>query len=125
MTKFDPTKPVQTRDGREAEICWTDGSKDYPFGGWYRDTSGAKDAATWSLSGTLFSRGSGDSLDLINIPEKPTTIERWARIVCDPAGGHYPITYYTKREAEAEARKSTVAIVHIPITFTPGEGLDE
>ena len=42
MTKFDPTKPVQTRDGREVEIFATDMAYPDNIAGRVREGNGWK-----------------------------------------------------------------------------------
>ena len=66
---FDPTKPVQTRDGREAGIYSTDNGGGYPIHGWVKGRIGIKVARTWKAGGEVFSVKTGD--DLVNIPEYP------------------------------------------------------
>lgn len=82
---FDPTKPVQTRDGRAARILATDVDVD-------GDTIAAYILSTDDLQGQLITTnangsfwGDEDPLDLVNIPE--TSVE-------------YRVLYYNKSIAD-------------------------
>lgn len=118
MTKFDPTKPVQTRDGAYAEILWTDGGGSHPIGGFYLGRDAERVASSWSNDGVHYSFR---ELDLINIPEKPTTIERWVNVYSDGAVGS--INHLTAERAFRDGGPNCQQ-VHLTGTFTPGEGLD-
>ncbi len=65
---FDPTKPVQTRDGREAGIYATDGGNKYPIHGYHVDCNGDKSVGCWTKDG-LYIDDARDARDLVNEPE--------------------------------------------------------
>jgi hypothetical protein len=72
---FDPTKPVQTRDGRKARIVCTDSrASDMPIialaemGGWAPHL----EYAFGCYADGRVSKDRDDDLDLVNIPEKVT-----------------------------------------------------
>ena len=69
---FDPSKPVQTRDGKEAGIYATDGAGDYPILG-YVNNDGGKRLERWTLNGEC-QIGFEDVKDLVNTPD-PTLPE--------------------------------------------------
>ena len=69
---FDPTKPVQTRDGREAGIHSYSMRGEYPIHGWIADY-GKQDQFNWT-SGGRYMEGKKTVSDLVNIPESPKTI---------------------------------------------------
>lgn len=71
MTKtFDPTKPVQTRDGRPARIICTDRKGEFPIVALldYDEV----DARAFAANGTVWGDGPDHKNDLINIPTKVT-----------------------------------------------------
>jgi len=127
MTKFDPTKPVQTRNGRKAEIIPCDGFKG--------DDGETIIARVWESRGHqeitcyydsgLFSRGHTSCIDLINIPEKPKTIERWVNVYKDNKVGGLHGEKPRSDLIAGSIGGPRVACVPVTITFTPGEGLDD
>lgn len=74
MSKFDPTKPVQTRSGLKARIICTDRNHPkYPIVALVED-DGIESAIYVTKEGThMFNPGynTAYTLDLINIPERP------------------------------------------------------
>lgn len=69
--EFDPTKPVQTRDGRSVRILCTDrkGRNDYTIPALIMQESGFEATVTYKSDGTYVNnRGAPHSTDLINIP---------------------------------------------------------
>jgi hypothetical protein len=76
---FDPTKPVQTRDGRKARILAADIKNVYPILAVIEETSGREVADTFKSDGRILVNGESHS-DLINIPEKTTSfVNMYAR----------------------------------------------
>ncbi len=86
MTKFDPTKPVQTRDGRYARILCTDFKDAWPIVAavatpigveairYYRENGlVARNSVPLSATGAI-AYPLVDPDDLINIPEQATRI---------------------------------------------------
>ena len=69
---FDPTKPVQTRDGREAGIHSYSMRGEYPIHGWIADY-GKQDQFNWTIDGR-YMEGKKTVSDLVNTPESPETI---------------------------------------------------
>ena len=67
--QFDPSKPVQARDGRKAGIYSTGNGGDYPIHGWY-EVDGRRYVRQWRVDGCI-SKDIKTAFDLINIPEYP------------------------------------------------------
>lgn len=64
--EFDPTKPVQTRDGRKARIICTDLKDTKPLVVLVARENGIEDIQTYTMEGKFFCIGD-DPRDLINI----------------------------------------------------------
>ena len=115
--KFDPTKPVQTRDGRKARIICTDRkSTVYPLVGLI--LNGETEYLTeWDLNGKHRSNGFFDSVnDLINIPERTS---RWVNVY-DGSDWCYGFeTESDAREHSTKCRRGTVEII-----FEDGKPVD-
>jgi hypothetical protein len=118
---FDPTKPVQTRDGRDARILATDGRcEDAPLivevvdhdGRWKVDVRRADGRATWH----------GPNDDLVNAPEK-RRLKGWVNVYTWESARYM---YSSKENADALSVCSDgrVACVEIDIEYTVGEGLE-
>jgi len=65
---FDPTKPVQTRDGRKARIICTDKKSISTIVALVEDENGEEGIISYLGSGTVFINGESP-VDLINIEE--------------------------------------------------------
>ncbi len=95
MTKpFDPTKPVQTRDGRKARIVCTDMKSDYPIITVITKPDGREYMVAHAINGLLLDSGELTVSDLINTPERTS---RWANVQNDSQWG------YATREIAASA----------------------
>ncbi len=71
---FDPTKPVQTRDGRKARIICVDAAGKRPIAALITciDT-GEEDPEVFFSDGRYCGHDDGESrIDLINVPEEET-----------------------------------------------------
>lgn len=68
---FDPTKPVQTRDGRKVRILCTDRRGRRPIVGLIEENDGAECLNTFNEDGRC-GECSTPSNDLVNIPERRT-----------------------------------------------------
>jgi len=95
---FDPTKPVETRDGRKARILCTDkkGAKKYPVVALIEDEDGDEDEATYTPEGHFFDDGSEDPRDLVNVAPKD---ERFFVLYVHPEAGdhnHLPVHEVSK-----------------------------
>lgn len=69
--KFDPTKPVQTRDGRKSRIVYKKLSGLYPILAIITNPDGSEWSQTCTSDG-LIMLGCNSINDLINIPDEPT-----------------------------------------------------
>lgn len=76
---FDPTKPVQTRDGRKARIICTDRKHEaYPIAALVFDEDcGEEDVEFFAADGREYV-GDDNDIDLVNVPEK---VEGWVNIL--------------------------------------------
>lgn len=115
--KFDPTKPVQTRDGRAARIICTDRS--------YRGFSGSIVALVTSepegvelphifqSNGEVWGCVPHD--DLINVPEEHTV---WLNVYLRDGSN---VSHPTRHEADTRAVRNRIACIEV--TYKEGEGL--
>lgn len=124
-TKFDPTKPVQTRDGRKARIVCVDVKTSsrfpYPILALITNPSGEESTAYFTDEGCASKRFDAeerlDSRDLINIPVKHKRVF-WVNF--------YEDSLYIHSDAGAARRFSSptlLATKRIEIEFEEGEGL--
>jgi len=118
MPEFDPTRPVQTRDGRKAEILCTDLYPPLSIGVKITDRNGTKHAGFRTKDGRCYSNGQDSFLDLVNIPEKRVG---WLNIH-EVRGSVYLYYCHTRKDADAMAGVGRIAC--IPFEYTPGEGLE-
>lgn len=109
MKTFDPTKPVQTRDGRKARIISTDAKVfcdgvPQPILALVEVCDGKEDAVSYCLNGNYFphSKDFCDS-DLINIPEPPK-LRPWRR-------GEQPIGKVVRRKDD----KTELCVLLAPV----------
>lgn len=119
MTKtFDPTKPVQLRNGLKAEIVYRKHNNNAPLVVITTDVTGFKVMNQYKLDGhRLDDLHHVPLLDLVNIPKNHTI---WINI--------YPECYNinifeTKFQADLAAARSRIACIEIK--FEEGEGLDD
>lgn len=114
---FDPTKPVQTRDGRKARIICTNKAGAYSIVSLIWSSDGEEFTHVHNKNGE--SCTSCDEQDLINIPEK-----RCVNIYSD--GGRLYAAFHLTR---ALANNEGVLSDHPPVKriacleFTEGQGL--
>lgn len=124
--KFDPSKPVQTRDGRAVRILCTDLKyPGFPIAAALHDRDEDDDVETVELftaDGCYLESGVKQRLDLVNVPETHT---KWANIY-PPEPPYHPthtrILHDTKDQAFRNAGPNRIACVLIK--YTEGEGLD-
>lgn len=91
---FNPDKPVQTRDGRKAEIVYSELSGIYPLLAIVTQEGGEVFDATYTMSGSYSGDGKSN-LDLINIPE---THVLWQNIGQNGDGTRYVQTVHRSRD---------------------------
>jgi len=123
MKPFDPTKPVQYRNGEKARIRFTDGNATYS-GTKHPIVSEGEDGVlrTHQTNGKWGIWDDKDNYDLINIPEK-RKLEMWVNVYggkdfCHPSVGHY-----SKTKADESASNGRIACLHIVREYEEGEGL--
>ena len=75
-TKFDPTKPVQTRHGLKARIICTDRVCVQPIVALITDSKGNEQISSFNTSGAFWPNETQAANDLINIPE-PKKLRPW------------------------------------------------
>lgn len=108
---------VQLRDGRAAGIYEVDGDFIY---GWYIGHDGEKYGARWHLNGRWYTVGECNH-DLVNSPEPPVTVERWAVL-----GTRDEVSMWLDHPcAETIKAYGIKGIRKHTITVTPGEGLEQ
>jgi hypothetical protein len=73
-TVFDPTKPVQTRDGRKARIICTDGKNEFPIVALvtvaHGIEAGQETLISYKNDGRWSARPDAMPCDLINVPNR-------------------------------------------------------
>lgn len=76
MTKpFDPTKPVQLRDGSPARIIAVDVKhRSYPIVAVYTSANGEEFCESFTSEGKFYRDGREDNMDLVNVPEVPVVV---------------------------------------------------
>lgn len=111
---FDPTKPVQTRDGRKARIIATDRrGASYPIVALVNSKNSKEELiVTYLADGSEIGCIARNPLDLVNIPEER---ELWV-IVYDDGYGAYP----SREMAEGRSMGRT-CIARLRIRYTEGQ----
>jgi hypothetical protein len=110
---FDPTKPVQTRDGRSARILCTDLKDRWPIVAAITRTDGTEYSTGYAVDGKFTCRHQPER-DLINVPEKRTV---WVNVYPDDC------LKVHETESRAEVVRTSHCIACVPLTYTVGEGL--
>lgn len=118
--KFDPTKPVQTRDGKPARILCTDKFGDQPIVALTKNPDGTETTGEFSVNGSFFCNGISKH-DLINVPLK---IQRTVFLaVYDDGMVHM---FAAKENAmKCLGNHHLFAIKEITFEAAEGEGIDE
>jgi hypothetical protein len=116
MTTFDPTKPVQRRNGAAARIIYTGAAGTYPIIALIGD-DGDEKPSSYTEHGRYVFNGQEDPLDLINIPVKHTL---WINIYPMDALlriGVISRDLHPTREAADDADRRGGRIACVEITF--------
>lgn len=104
---FDPTKPVQTRDGRKARIICTDAKKKQPIVALVLRSDGTEDVVYHNANGFYYPRSGAESEhDLINIPEQ---MIRWSNVYEDTAVGPFS----SRQRADNSAAEYRIGILKL------------
>lgn len=119
--KFDPTKPVQTRDGRKARIVARDlGLRgEMELATVITDFDAVNYLATHSIRGE-HRLGMQSGSDLVNIPAE-FEFEGWSNIYA--CGTGFGPVYQTREEADKNSLTGRIACVRVVIKGKEGEGL--
>lgn len=125
---FDPTKPVQTRDGRKAVIYTTEGiTQSRPIVGeiWNVGTEEGE-VRRWLPDGKYTGNPNYEKLDLINVPEK-IKLTGWVNVY---DGGYFTLHQTRKSADTGQERLACISVEDlasgkyadgVPV----GEGLDD
>jgi hypothetical protein len=118
MKPFDPTKPVQTRDGRKARVLCTDRKTEdgYNIIASVVCAEDVEHAYYYRLDGTM-SIGKSPN-DLVNVPVKH---KRWVNIYPNNKLGASMNAYEDRDAADDLANPSRIACIEIE--FEEGQGL--
>jgi hypothetical protein len=103
MSKFDPTKPVQTRDGRKARILCTNAVGTHPIIAAVNSSDGVCEYPIQVQDDGKVYSGESKS-DLVNVPQEITI---WFNVYYNPVDKSYYIgagTYKSKKEAVEDYR---------------------
>ena len=114
---FDPTKPVQTRDGRKARIVSDKVSRGgYKYIAIISEESGDEWSGTFISDGSYYASGDACHRDLINVPEKR---EMWVNVY----DGSYksPVGHDSRESADLCSFQNRIACVRVE--YEVGEGL--
>lgn len=120
MKPFDPTKPVQTRDGRKARIICTDrnyqvGVHRWPIVAIIEGSS--DDVMSYHENGLAHFSGTSGA-DLINIPAE-FEFERWVNVYAKRVSSLWD----TKAQCDHVASDDRIACVRVVIKGKEGDGL--
>jgi len=116
---FNPTLPVQTRDGRKARILCTDAKGKRPIIALVERSSGDEYISWHSAEGQWWETNEISADDLINIPEK-----RWIGVFRGDDGEVLPIdeTFDSPEETKAWFAQEKLDLIAC-IEFAVGDGL--
>jgi hypothetical protein len=118
MTKqFDPTKPVQRRDGKSARIIATDAICYAPIIALITSDDGGEFVQFHFHDGE-FAGKAPDTYDLVNIPQK---ISGWINIYSNSSPTYSIYLHNTREQADSSAYGGRIACIHVE--FEEGEGL--
>lgn len=121
--EFDPTKPVQLRNGQPAVILEVLATGEYPiFGRYLNSRSEGWLPGNWNAYGSDKGFGNVGQFDLINIPEAPEKAEFWVNVYKVEETGNLVTgsLYKTKQDA---LKVSDKPFACIKISCAKGEGL--
>ena len=113
---FDPTKPVQTRDGRKARIVSDKVSRGgYKYIAIISEESGDEWSGTFISDGSYYASGDACHRDLINVPEKR---EMWVNVY---EGCDILVRHESRDSADSNATGNRIACIRVE--YEVGEGL--
>lgn len=116
--QFDPTKPVQTRDGRQAQILRTDlKNNEYPIAALITQPDGEEYVSTHFSNGRWVSDTIENENDLVNVPAK-VRVDIFINVYPFGALGFHGI-----RASADQWGDGRIACLHLNQEITEGEGL--
>lgn len=114
---FDPSKPVQTRDGRPARVLCTDASGSYPIAALING-----DLRTYTSEGLFVEDCGEDTLDLVNIPEETVEyVNVYERGWGGDLGGWVAPSTSSKGSADRAAGHSRRRLACLKVTSVNGK----
>ncbi len=124
--EFDPTKPVRTRDGREARIItFGADNKLYPIVALVKSREGAEYPVSVTEDGLYCDEWDSYDDDLVNVPAPKQKAELWVNVYPDNEFGKL---CHSKELADQSARRQgppfRIAYVKVNVEYSEGEGLD-
>lgn len=119
VTVFDPTKPVETRDGRKARILTAEKKGKYPILALV-DNEDEEEVHLFSAKGLWEIGGKRQSeYDLVNVPEKHSS-KKWVNCYPDDL---FSLPHKTREGADRVAGEYRRACIEVTFEFVDGEGL--
>lgn len=118
MKPLDLSKPIQTRDGRKVRVLATDIKGLRPVVCVLASFNEHLDDSivTYPITGKYYSDKDTHALDLIPIPPKPVTIERWVNVFPNGLG----CVFNSKARAdESPYSRNRIACVKLTGQYTP------
>ena len=111
---FDPTKPVQTRDGRKVELITTKGREPWVLVGYIDDGT---QVVEWLKDGSRM-QSHDIGIDLINVPEPAKVVNRYLNVY------KYGMstTHESRQRADEHTGENRLACIHI--RWTEGKGAE-
>lgn len=119
---FDPTKPVQIRNGQPAVILEVMEDGFFPIIGRYLSANHLGwVACAWDMKGREGSHLGESDKDLINIPEAPETVTLWVEILSSKTAWHSYLG--NTNENPPPLSDDDKLFARVKITAKKGEGL--
>ena len=117
MTAFDPSKPVQTRDGRPARIICKDRAGDFPIIALVTGFSGEEVVFATQLNGRFYD-GQDHDYDLINFSE---VTKKYRRVYEGMRTYFSDIAYSSEQDCRTGARNTVGCYGILEEVYTNGE----
>lgn len=112
---FDLNKPFTTRDGRKAEIAWTDGGGVFPLMGRIKNSNGKWYAAAWKANGQFYDYEISTK-DLVNTPEP--TVATFINVY-EACHGNNAWSSFDMAKAAYGAPLAIIRLLRDPVTRAP------
>lgn len=118
--KFDPTKPVRTRDGKPARIICTDRVGNYPIIALVQ-AANQEEVLKYKSDGKFSGSDYAHPADLENIREKFTRTV-WLNVYSQGPSGDTAV-HSSREAADRFALEDRIACVAVDLEFEEGQGL--